>query len=402
MNILFLTLVSIRNLEEHNIYSDLMRKFVNNGHNVLIASAVERRHNEKTSLIKYEKYSVLRVKVGNMQKCNIIEKGISTIMIEYQFLSEIKKYFADIKFDLIMYSTPPITFLKVVEYVKRRDNAKTYLLLKDIFPQNAIDLGMFSKNNPIYKFFRAKEKKLYAQSDHIGCMSQANVDYVLRNNPELIPSKVHVSPNSIEITECDFSKRDSIRKKYVIPTDKKVFIYGGNLGKPQGIDFLIECLKENMNKSDRYFVICGTGTEYPKLKTFVDTFNPENILLINGLSKDEYEDFIASCDVGLIFLDYRFTIPNFPSRMLSYMQKSMPILACTDANTDIGKVITEGGFGWWCESNNAIFFTSTVDNICNLDITNESRRSREYLIENFTVDKSYKIIMERVNADCSK
>ena len=94
-------------------------------------------------------------------------------------------YFADIKFDLILYSTPPITFYKAIEYVKKRDGAKTYLLLKDIFPQNAVDLGMMSKTGLkglIYKYFRKKEKKLYAISDKIGCMSQANVDYVLKHN----------------------------------------------------------------------------------------------------------------------------------------------------------------------------------------------------------------------------
>ena len=56
-----------------------------------------------------------------------------------------------------------------------------------------------------------------------------------------------------------------------------------------------------------------------------------------------------SCDVGLIFLDKRFTIPNFPSRLLSYMQASMPVLAATDVNTDIGKVIEEGESDIGCE-----------------------------------------------------
>ena len=62
-----------------------------------------------------------------------------------------------------MYSTPPITFCRAVDYVKKRDNAQTYLLLKDIFPQNAVDIGMMSKQGIkgiLYKFFREKEKRL--------------------------------------------------------------------------------------------------------------------------------------------------------------------------------------------------------------------------------------------------
>lgn len=34
----------------------------------------------------------------------------------------------------------------------------------------------------------------------------------------------------------------SIRQKYGVPVDKKIFVYGGNLGKPQGINFVLECM----------------------------------------------------------------------------------------------------------------------------------------------------------------
>ena len=49
----------------------------------------------------------------------------------------------------------------------------------------------------LYMFFRAKEKKLYALSDYIGCMSPANVEYVLRQNPEISADRVEVAPNSL-------------------------------------------------------------------------------------------------------------------------------------------------------------------------------------------------------------
>ena len=99
----------------------------------------------------------------NITKTNLIEKGISTLRISSQYKSAIKKYFSDVKLDLILYSTPPITLVNCIEYVKKRDGAKTYLLLKDIFPQNAVDLGMMQKSGVkglLYKYFRCKEKKL--------------------------------------------------------------------------------------------------------------------------------------------------------------------------------------------------------------------------------------------------
>ena len=195
MNVLFLTLLDFDSLDERNIYTDLLREFAKHGHNLFVISPVERRKNQETKLLKTDKATILKLKIGNTQKTNIIEKGISTISIEPQFIACIKKYFSDVKFDLVIYSTPPITFCNAIEFVKKRDGAKTYLLLKDIFPQNAVDIGMMSKNGIkglIYKVFREKEKKLYRVSDYIGCMSQANVDYVLKHNPEINPEKVEI------------------------------------------------------------------------------------------------------------------------------------------------------------------------------------------------------------------
>ena len=396
MNLLFLTLFDFKTMDEKNIYTDLLRVFVKEGHNVVVISPTERRHGEETKLVQEGNAKILKLKIGNIQKTNIIEKGISTVLLEPQMKAAIKKYFSDIKFDMVMYSTPPITFASVIKFVKKRDGAKTYLLLKDIFPQNAVDLGMFSKQSPIYKFFRIKEKSLYKLSDSIGCMSQANVDFVVKHNSYIDAKKVHISPNSVEFldTNIDVETKENIRKKYGVPTDKKVFIYGGNLGRPQDIPFIIECLKANENKDDRFFVICGMGTEYSKLKAYVDNENPKNVLLINGLPPEEYEIFVASADVGLIFLDRRFTIPNFPSRILSYMQNEMPVIACTDKATDIGKVIVDGGFGWWCESARADDFTNVCDAACAADLKKMGENAKRCLAENYSARRSYEIIME--------
>lgn len=398
MNLLFLTMSGIRNLQDSSIYTDLLRKFRAEGHTVYVASPIEKRMSCETVLNEQGGICLLQVKVGNLFQTSLIEKGISTLRIESQFKAAIQTYFSNVKFDVVLYSTPPITFAKVIEYIKRRDGAKSYLLLKDIFPQNAVDLWMFPKKSPIYALFRAKEKKLYTLSDFIGCMSQANVDFVLRHNPIIDPTIVHVSPNTIKVVDKPKNPARSaeLRKKYGIPVDRPAFVYGGNLGQPQGISFLIECLKANEDKVDRFFVICGNGTEYPKLKAYVDESKPSNVLLINGLPKEEYEDFIQSCDVGLIFLDHRFTISNFPSRLLSYLQNRMPVLACTDPNTDIGKIIDEGGFGWWCESNSVDGFTRTVDEACCADLPTLGDAGYAYLTTYYTVEKSYEIIMEKL------
>lgn len=397
MNILFLSISNLRNIEDQDIYTDLLREFRSNGHKVYVVCPWERKFKKPTEYTNEKGVHFLRVKTFNITQTNLFEKGISMIMIERWFLNEIKKYLKNIQFDLVIYSTPPITFAKVVRFIKKRDNAKSYLLLKDIFPQNAVDLNILKKRGILYKYFRWKEKQLYAQSDFIGCMSPANVEYILKNNPEISPEIVEVCPNSIEprIIERNEMIARKIREKYNIPSDKMVCIFGGNLGKPQGIDFLMDCLKANKDNNQVYFVIVGSGTEFHRLQLFFQKENLPNAQLLSQLPNEEYEQLANACDVGLIFLDYRFTIPNIPSRLLSYMQASMPVLAATDRNTDLRQIIEKGYFGFWCESGNVERFNENLKLLCNIELRKKmGANSRKYLEENYTVKHSYEIIMK--------
>ena len=396
MNILFLTVSRIENIESRGIYTDLLRCFIKNGHKVHIVSPTERRFGKETQLIENSNHSILKVKTLNIQKTNILEKGIGTILLEYQFEKAINKYYRDIKFDLVLYSTPPITLTRIIDKIKKRDGARTYLLLKDIFPQNAVDIGMMSKTGLLYKSFRKKESKLYQLSDFIGCMSPANVEFVLKHNPDINAETVEVCPNSVELEkELPAVDKSLLKDKYGIPSESTVFIYGGNLGKPQGLDFLLKVLESNLYKKDRYFLVVGSGTESGKIAKWFDENKPNNAQLISALPKQEYDELVKSCDVGLIFLDPRFTIPNYPSRLLSYLEYKMPVLMATDINTDIGSIAQENGYGLWCENGDLDKFNSLLDTLTN----NSDLRSQmgengyKFLKENYTVDKSYEIIM---------
>lgn len=397
MNILFLTLHSISDISERGIYTDLTREFICHGHQIYIVVPAERRFHLPTGIKESDGAKILSVKTLNIQKTNLIEKGLGTLLLEYQYQRAIRKYWKNIKFDLILYSTPPITFNRVISSVKRRCEAKTYLLLKDIFPQNAVDLGMFSKGSFIYKLFRKKEERLYQLSDYIGCMSPANVEYVLRHNPSITAERVEVCPNSIELygKESEYNN-GGLLQKLNIPTDKLLLIYGGNLGRPQGIDFLMDVLAANEKRTDTYFVVVGNGTEYGKISQWFRNNTPHNSCLIPSLPKQEYDDLVSACDVGLIFLDNRFTIPNYPSRLLSYLENRMSVLMATDMNTDIGPIAEKNGYGLWTESGNLETFMEMVEFVAEdrerLKLMGE--KGYDYLKDNYTVERTYRIIMK--------
>ena len=403
MNVLFLSL-SFSTENHVSSYEELLVEFRRNGHNVYVICANEKNSTERDGITFLNGLKVLRTRIGNITgDISILEKGISTLRIDKLFLKDYKKWFYDIKFDLVIYPTPPITLIKTINTVKKHCNAKTYLLLKDIFPQNAVDLGLISTKGPkrlIYKYFRRKEKKLYEISDYIGCMSPENCKYVIYNNKEVNPQKVEVCPNCIRIDEEIIDRKeqdDSIRNKYDIPKDAVIFIYGGNLGRPQGITFLIECLKKEKNNRGVYFIIVGDGSEKKKILDYIKEENPENLLLLNYLPKDEYQKITQQSDVGMIFLDYRFTIPNFPSRLLSYLRVALPVIIASDSSTDIGKIAVENKFGVWCESNNTEKFSICVERLVKENRKEMGLNGWVYLNKNYTVQKAYAIITSHLD-----
>lgn len=396
MNVLFLTVVRFLDINDRELYQDLMRGFRDNGHSVYVVTPRERRYGEQTEFKEVNGAHILGVRTFNLQKTSAIEKGIGTLLIENQFKAAIKKYIKGVDFDLIIYSTPPITFPNVIKYLKKEyPRARTYLLLKDIFPQNALDLGMLSTSGIkgfLYRYFREKEKKLYALSDNIGCMSPANVKYILAHNPEVAPEKVEIAPNTIDLCEQPDFDRDAILSKYGLPIDRPILIYGGNLGKPQGIPFLIDCLGSNKNRNDCHFLIIGDGVDYNSIETWFNQAKPTNVSLFKRLPKLDFEMLTRACNVGLVFLDHRFTIPNYPSRSLSYMMNKLPLLIASDVVSDMGPIAEDNGFGFWCESNSVEGFNDVLNKVLNSDLKAMGERGFEFLCQNYLVSNTYETI----------
>lgn len=401
MNILFLTSLKITTLKNRGIYHDLMREFASHKHHLYIVCPNERREKKPSSLTSEGNVHFLTIGTLNVQKTNIFEKGLATLSMEHLFLWGVKKHFEDVKFDLVLYSTPPITFTKVISYIKNKDGAMSYLLLKDIFPQNAVDMNMISKNGFIYRYFRKKEKTLYEISDFIGCMSEANRKYVLKHNHSIEAEKVELNPNSIEplpYHEVSVEEKKLLRKKYKLPLQKKIFIYGGNLGIPQGLDFLLETIELSKSDPRMFFIIVGSGTEFAKIQEWFQINKPKNAKLLSGLPKAEYDNLIRICDVGLIFLNKNFTIPNFPSRLLSYLEYKLPVLVAADPHTDIGTEVERHNCGVSVLSGNTESMTSALDYFCSVDAGAFSElkdNARKYLDENFLVSQAYDKIMRR-------
>ena len=405
MNILYITLSEPR-LSESGIYPDLVRALCKAGHKVTIVYAASPRKQKETELAEENGVSILKVVVGENFDVGLLRKGINTLMMEPRLRSAIKRFLADRTFDVCIYATPPVTFAGVVSYCKKKYGLKTFLMLKDIFPQNAVDIGLFPEGSFIHRFFRRKERRLYELSDHIGCMSEGNVRYIKEHEPWLDPKKLFVFPNTIEV-----SKESGVTSDHVKPQSETEeeplesgggpvrFVFGGNLGKPQAILWLISaiCDPRLTERKDIEFYIIGQGSEKEKVRRAAE--KADNLFYIEQLPVSEYEEKMKEMDVGMICLDHRFTIPNFPSRILSYMKAGMPVLACTDEVTDIRDLVERQALcGLWRASNDINGFVDAVftlagDRRLRLEM---GERGRRYLKENFDVRRSVELIEQRI------
>ncbi len=395
MRILYVSTVFPQKEQSSTIYTDLAEEMVARGHDVTVLVAEERKKTSRTVCSNERGCKVIRVKTGNMYDVGILEKGISIVTIEYFLKKALTKYLKKESFDLILFEAPPVTLSGVVKKAKKMYNAPAFLMMKDIFPQNAVDIGLIKKGSFIHRFFLSKEKNLYKIADNIGCMSEGNRQY-LEKHSGISTHKLSVFPNTKKVNPT-VEKNLLMRSKYGIPMDKVVFVFGGNMGKPQGMKNLADAIRIAQDNDIAHFVLVGRGTEREYVKSCLK--DCRNVTIMDNLAREEYEQFVSSCDVGIVSLDHRFTIPNYPSRILSYMEYGMPVLAATDKNTDFRELIEEEAkCGKWCCS-------ETVDEIVESikEITNNieqrvqwGENGRKYMLYHLNVQISAKLLEDYI------
>ena len=377
------------------LYTQLVSQFHENGHDITVVAPTY--DDNITGLQIEEGIKIIRVKTMPLFGVGLIKKGFANVLLPYQYKNALKKNNIGLDFDLIITPTPPITLYGVAAWLKKKSKGKLYLILRDIFPQNAVDLGMLKKSGLIHYYFRRKEKKLYAKSDHIGCMSKGNIDFVKKHNPSVPSKKLHMLSNWGDIIPmASEEKIDTLRNKEALQ-DKFVVIFGGNIGLPQKMENIVDLAILCKDLEDVVFVIIGRGNEQENLKKLIEVKNVKNVQLRDGLPQKEYMQWVQMADVGLISLSEKFTIPNIPSKALSYYNTKTPILASLDLNTDFGSILEELNVGVWAEAGNTIALKEKLM----LLYKNPELRSKmgengyAYMKENLSSEIALNIILEQ-------
>jgi glycosyltransferase involved in cell wall biosynthesis len=393
MRVLFLFLSYPDMTKSFNMFTTLVEKFTKNGHETYVLAP-----GTGTTRISYEKgVNVVRVNTLPLKSTPNYIKGFANFLLPNQFEASLNRFYKDIKFDLIISATPPVTFVDLITRLKKKHGAKFYLILRDIFPQGAIDLGIMRRRGIAYKYFRNKERKLYKSADFIGCMSEGNVHYLLEHNPHLERSKLHVLKNFQVLNNIKAFDREKLKKEYGFE-GKFIAVFGGNMGKPQQLENVIELAKSCVKYSDVIFLLLGEGQQMQQLSQLVKSQNIANIMIRDTIPKQDFQNLVSICDIGLISLHKDFTIPNIPSKTLDYFNLGIPVLASIDKSTDYGRMLDEAEAGLWSIACDHANFLENFDRLYQDPLLRYQmgKNGRRYFEKNLTPEIAYKTILSIV------
>lgn len=320
---------------------DLSREFQNQGHHItaLIPSSDIK---QPWVLEEIDQVRVLRLRAPKTKEISYIRRTIAESLMPYFMMRNLRKSpLANEKWDGVVWYSPSIFHGPLVKAIKKSSLCKSYLIVRDVFPQWAADMGLMSRNGLVYRFFDAIARYQYSLADTIGVQTTGNLTYFqawsggLRRQLEVLQNWVFdapVGPCSISLANTKLAGR-------------KIFVYAGNMGVAQGVDRFLDLAELMQEQSDVGFLFVGRGSEALRLADDAKKRGLCNVLFCDEIHPDEIPGLYAQCAVGLVALDPKHKSHNIPGKFLTYMQSKLPVLAVVNAGNDLISIIEENKIG---------------------------------------------------------
>jgi len=270
-----------------------------------------------------------------------VRRAINEMLLPFTMLYALRKSnFPLTRLDAVVWYSPSIFFGPLVRAIKKASRCPSYLILRDIFPEWALDLGVMKKG-PVYYVFKLVAKYQYFVANIIGVQTPSNLGY-MSAWAEKPNRKLEVLNNWLSVSA---NQESSISLAQTKLNGRKVFVYIGNMGIAQGMDILID-LAESLQDDDGIgFLFVGRGTEVERLKNNVVRKNMDNVLFYDEIDSTELPTLLSMCHVGLVALDPRHKSHNIPGKFLTYIQAGIPVLARINKGTDLAELIEKEAVG---------------------------------------------------------
>lgn len=326
---------------------DLSIEFAKQGHaiTVMIASP---GIVSPWALEDIEGVQVLRLRALATRDMGHVRRAIGELLMPFVMLWNLRRSpLKDVCWDAVVWYSPTIFLGPLAGFLKWRSRCKSYLIIRDIFPEWALDMGLL-RRGPIYMFFKAVARYQYSVADVIGIQSPGNEAYFSDWLRKKTGRRIEVLQNWLADRP---AKECSIQISHTDLKDRNIFIYAGNMGLAQGIDavlMLADAMRHNTNVG---FVLVGRGSEFARIEAAIKSKDLKNTLIFDEIGPDEIPALYEQCLVGMVVLDPRHKTHNIPGKFISYMQNSLPVLANINPCNDLAEMICNEQVGQVCESN---------------------------------------------------
>ncbi|HEV2386502.1 MAG TPA: glycosyltransferase family 4 protein [Candidatus Acidoferrales bacterium] len=319
---------------------DLGAEFLQQGHQVTVLAPSD-LVSRPLEVASEDGLRVVRVRTGKIKRASRILRALQEARLSGKLRKGAERFLCGNPCDLVIFYSPTIFFAQLVRELKARWGCPAYLILRDIFPQWAVDMGILPRG-PVLSYFRWKERQQYEAASVIAVQSKADLEYFGRRFPdnqyhlEVLYNWAVLHEPSLTITRY---------RSQLGLQDKVVFFYGGNVGVAQDMDNLVR-LAANVAHDDRIRVlIVGAGSAAQQVRQSVAKRGLKNIQILPPVGQQEYLAMAAEFDVGVVTLDRRLKTHNLPGKVLSYLYWGMPVLASINAGNDLFSLLAENDAG---------------------------------------------------------
>lgn len=327
---------------------DLSWEFVRQGHalTVMLPTA---DLGAPWSLEDFDGVQVLRLRSPKTKDINYVQRTINEFLMPFAMLRNLRKSpLAKECWDGVVWYAPSIFLGPIANALKKASGCMGYLIIRDIFPEWAADMGLMGRGLP-YKFFKAVANYQYSVADVIGVQTPGNEAY-FENWRQRAGRRLEVLQNWLAdapVAGC------SIELAKTPLAGRKVFVYAGNMGVAQGMGILLDLAEKLVHRSDIGFLFVGRGSDVKKLAANAHARGLQNVLFQDEIHPDEIPGLYAQCQAGLVALDPRHKSHNIPGKFLTYMQSGLPVLANINAGNDLAGIINDENLGRVSEDGNA-------------------------------------------------
>jgi len=288
---------------------------------------------------------VLRVRTAPIKMVHPVRRGLAELTLPSRFASAMRAVREPV--DVIEVYSPPLPLALAGWRLKRRYRCPMVLNVQDLFPQNALDLGIV-RRGPVYAGLLALERLAYRCADAITVHSSGNRDFLISRRGQ-DSDHVHVISNWVDpsqfatsgaaaLTGGSYRRRWGLERRFAL-------LFAGVLGPAQGLDTVIDAAWQARDVEDLVVLLVGDGTEKNRLIERCQARGQTNVRFEHFVSKDEYPKLLAECDVGLVSLAGSYHTPVVPGKLLGYMAAGVPALAALNGESDGHIILAESGAG---------------------------------------------------------